>query len=57
MDREVAAGWFDIMLLDTEHKFTSYLHNIPIESFISNDSSRTDYLVTSGRYDFPIDQS
>ena len=39
MDREVAAGWFDIMLLDTDHKFTSFMHNIPRVSYRSNHSS------------------
>ena len=29
MDREVAAGWFDIMLLDTDYKFVNYKQNIP----------------------------
>ena len=29
MDREVAAGWFDEMLVDTDYKFVDFLHNIP----------------------------
>ena len=29
MDREVAAGWFDEMLVDTDYKFVNFLHNIP----------------------------
>ena len=41
MDREVAAGWFDIMLLDTEHKFASFMHNVPNDSFNSKNSDRT----------------
>ena len=33
MDREVAAGWFDSMLLDMDFQFVNYKHNIPRESF------------------------
>lgn len=29
MDREVASGWFDIMLIDTDYKFKNFYHNIP----------------------------
>ena len=36
MDREVAAGWFDFMMLDTEHQFANYEHNIPRETFGTN---------------------
>ena len=34
MDREVAAGWFDLMLLDMDFKFMNFKHNIPDESNI-----------------------
>ena len=48
MDREVAAGWFDYMMVDTEFQFRNFLHNIPISeasksrrgsSFIESNSS------------------
>ena len=39
MDRMVAAGWFDIMLVDLEHKFVNYTHNVPSPSLRSNNSS------------------
>ena len=29
MDREVAAGWFDEMLLDREFKFRNFMRNVP----------------------------
>uniref|UniRef100_A0A7S3HVY2 Uncharacterized protein n=1 Tax=Favella ehrenbergii TaxID=182087 RepID=A0A7S3HVY2_9SPIT len=38
MDRMVAAGWFDLMLLDRNFKFRSYTRNVPRESLASNRS-------------------
>lgn len=45
MDREVAAGWFDLMLIDMDFKFVNYKHNIPEESF--DDSRRSSYFSES----------
>mmetsp|Transcript_7188 Transcript_7188/g.10030 ORF Transcript_7188/g.10030 Transcript_7188/m.10030 type:complete len:204 (-) Transcript_7188:98-709(-) len=39
MDRMVAAGWFDHMLLDRNFKFKSYTRHVPRESLASNRSS------------------
>ena len=39
MDREVAAGWFDYMMIGKDMEFSNYLHNIPVESTDSNRSS------------------
>ena len=39
MDREVAAGWFDYMMVDTEFKFRNFTYNIPRETINSRRSS------------------
>ena len=52
MDREVAAGWFDLMLLDTDFEFRNFTHNIPPTSEShSRNSSSTFYafMYSSGR--------
>ena len=33
MDREVAAEWFDYMMIDKEFEFSNFMHNIPRETF------------------------
>ena len=50
MDREVAAGWYDYMMPDTEFKFRNFTRNIPRESFDSVlNSSRSSMLSSSER--------
>ena len=33
MDREVAAEWFDYMMIDKGFEFSKFTHNIPRETF------------------------
>ena len=39
MDRQVAAGWFDYMMVDKDFEFRSFTHNIPRETLYSGRSS------------------
>mmetsp|Transcript_11514 Transcript_11514/g.14496 ORF Transcript_11514/g.14496 Transcript_11514/m.14496 type:complete len:82 (-) Transcript_11514:95-340(-) len=39
MDRMVAAGWFDHMLLDRNFKFKNFTRHVPRETLASNRSS------------------
>ena len=31
MDREIASGFFDFMLVDTDFTFVNYYNNVPLE--------------------------
>ena len=44
MDCEVAAGWFDFMMIDTDYKFVNFTRNIPCETL---DSKRSSFLSSS----------
>ena len=47
MDREVAARWYDSMMLDISFKFRRFLHNIPQDPESSYyDSKRTSNVIS-----------
>ena len=46
MDRQVAAGWFDIMLPDKEFKFRKFTRNIPREDS-SLDENASSFILTN----------
>ena len=45
MDRQVAAGWFDIMLPDKEFKFRDFKHNVP-RADSSIDENASSFIIT-----------
>ena len=47
MDREVAAGWFDTMMLDTNFKFRNFTKNVPPETESSQCSDHSSYITES----------
>ena len=47
MDREVAAGWFDVIMISNEFSFRNFTHNIPCET---SDSLASSFVTTEEHF-------